>query len=283
MNKNRSLLFACVILSTLGLNAQDFNLQTLYRAACNFCLRANKEPKIKVACITVRGEISWNVATEVIRLIEAVRQHPDIKGMLLVINSPGGCPGSSNVMYDELGRLRESMPVVCFVPALAASGGYFAACGADWIIASPSSSIGSIGVRNEWLYLCGDKKEAKLGMVKGDMVEGDVELEMQTAGKFKGIAGNPFAAPTPELRDFLQERVNCLYEHFCGIVAASRPLTIDQVKEHAHGETLIGIEALEAGLIDQVGCWSDAKDKLKELIIESGLASEGELEIVSLD
>ncbi len=278
MNKKRSLLFVCAMLSTLGLNAQDFNLQTLYRAACNFCLRANKEPKIKVAGITVRGEISWNVAAEVIRQIEAVQQHPDIKGVLLMIDSPGGCPGSSNVIYDELGRLRESMPVVCFVPALAASGGYFVACGADWIIASPSSSIGSIGVRTEWLYLSGDKKEAKLGTVKGE-----VELEMVTAGEFKGMFGNPFASPTPELRDFIQERINRLYEHFCSVVAASRSLTVDQVKELAHGETLIGVEALEVGLVDETGCWSGAKRKLQELIIECGLAAEGEIEIISLD
>lgn len=164
--------------------------------------------------------------------IEAARQDPRIKAVVVQINSPGGEVVAGQNMYMELRKLRHEMPVVGSIDNIAASGGYYIAMATDPIFAKPSSDVGNVGV---WSFA-----PPSLGV--NDVV----------------LASGPFKL-TASSRDEFLRGIDTIKQEFMEVVYSQRGerLIMPQA-ELSQGLLYDGREATELGLIDQVGTHTDA-------------------------
>jgi protease-4 len=204
-----------------------------------------------VAAIYVEGSIglgspgtgSGVVASEIIEYIRQAEETRRIKATVVYINSPGGTVVPSDEMYQAL-RAAEK-PVVAAMGDVAASGGYYIACGADKILAHPATITGSIGVYGQ-LINAADLLD-RLG-VEGIIIR---------SGSSKAV-GNWFEHPTEEQISIEQAIVDELNDMFISAVATGRGMEEEAVRQLADGRPYTGQQALDLGLIDQLGSMSDA-------------------------
>tara|TARA_B100000508_G_scaffold49652_1_gene38603 strand:- start:5797 stop:6636 length:840 start_codon:yes stop_codon:yes gene_type:complete len=196
--------------------------------------------------ITPETVESFMITAEADRNIEAV---------LLEINSPGGTPVASERIAN---RFRDSeLPVIGLIGDIGASGGYMVAAATDFLIASPMSSVGSIGVNMSYL------EESE----KND--EEGVTYVQLTTGKYKDI-GSPNRPITEEERELLENDLLIVHNKFIDIVTDFRNLERSKVEMLADGATMPGERALENGLIDSLGGRQEAAGVLAT-ILEKGL------------
>lgn len=181
----------------------------------------------------------------------AVEEDKNIKGVLVEINSPGGTPVASARIAEQFKN--SSLPVVGLIGDLAASGGYMVAAATDFIIASPMSDVGSIGVNMS--YVEESKKNEEDGLTY-------VQL---TSAKFKDI-GNPNRPITEEERTLLEADLALVHNEFVSLVATYREMDRDVVAGLADGSSMPGIRALEVGLVDALGGRTDAKNAFAEIL-----------------
>ena len=161
-----------------------------------------------------------------------------IKGILMEINSPGGTPVASARIAERFKN--SSLPVVGMIGDMGASGGYMIASAADFLIASPMSDIGSIGVTMS--YIEESKKNEEEGLTY-------VQL---TTGEFKD-AGSPNRPITEKERELFEENLQIIHDEFVSTVANYRNLSVYEVEAIADGSTMPGAKAVDAGLIDALG------------------------------
>ncbi len=180
---------------------------------------------------------------KIIEQIKKAEEDSRAKAILLRINSPGGTAAASQEIYKEVKRAKK--PVVVSVADIGASGAYWVACGADKIVASPASDIGSIGV----ILTIPNLQELfkKVG----------IEYVVITQGKYKDI-GNPARPMTEEEKEILRKQAEVIYEQFISDVAEGRKLSRAEVKKLATGLAFLGTEAKKYGLIDELGNFRDA-------------------------
>jgi protease-4 len=172
----------------------------------------------------------------------------EVRALVLRIDSPGGTVTASDLLYREILRFKEerSVPVIAQFMGIAASGGYYAAMAADRLIAQPTTITGSIGVIFSGLNLAGLFE--KLG----------VEDQTLTAGDRKD-SGSPFRPMRPEERAQLQTILDGLHARFLEVVAKGRPgLPPQRIAELADGRIYTAAQALENGLVDEIGYLPDA-------------------------
>jgi protease-4 len=175
---------------------------------------------------------------------------PQVKAVVLRVDSPGGSVVASNVIYQQI--LAMTKPVVVSMGELAASGGYYVSAPADEIFANPSTLTGSIGVISQFIHF-------------GELLkEYGVEVTTVKSGELKD-EGSPFRSMTDEEITIWQAIIDEAYAGFVQIVADGRGLSVDQVKELADGRVYTGQQALELGLVDQLGNLSDAIRRAAEL------------------
>lgn len=182
--------------------------------------------------------------------LDKAAEDPSVKGLLLRINSPGGGVTASDVMYTELLRFKEKTkgqrPIVAMMMDVAASGGYYLACGADEIVAHPTTVTGSIGVIMYTVNLSGTMN--KIG----------IEAEAIKSGRMKD-AGSPFKKLSTEERAMFQSIIDEFFDRFVKVVAAGRPeLDEAQVRGVADGRVYTAEQALELKLVDRIGTLRDA-------------------------
>lgn len=203
----------------------------------------------KVALIRIEGTISADRSQSGANpenIIDQLRQAEEdggVKAILLRINSPGGTAAASQEIYQELNRVKK--PVVASIGDIGASGAYWIACGADEIMASPASDVGSIGVIMAIPNLTELFK--KVG----------IKYIVISKGKYKDL-GNPARPLTEEEREILSEQAEVVYEQFIEAVAESRKLSREEVEKLATGLAFLGEEAKDMGLIDELGNFHDA-------------------------
>lgn len=182
---------------------------------------------------------------ETIKTLTAFRKEKNIKSIILRIDSPGGAVGASQEIYEEVKRTNEVKPVIASMGSVAASGGYYAALGAEKIIANPGTITGSVGVIAKFVNL--EELFQKIGY----------KSEVIKSGQLKDI-GAPNRKMTEEERTLLQNLIDSLHGQFVSAVAQGRELERGKVLGLADGRVLSGEQALEAGLIDSLGNFTDA-------------------------
>jgi protease-4 len=176
--------------------------------------------------------------------------NPDVKAVVLQINSPGGSVVASNQIYHMLKDFEK--PIVVWMDETAASGGYYIACGTDYVIAHPDTLTGSIGVISQFIN------------AEDLLEEIGVDVVVITTGPRKDT-GSLFRDMTEEELVYWQTIIDEVYEEFVDIVAEERGLPEETVRELADGSVYTGRQALEAGLVDAVGLPQDAIAKAAEL------------------
>ncbi len=180
--------------------------------------------------------------------LELARTDDRVKAVILRLNTPGGTVTASDAMYREVLRFRErtGKPVVVLMMDVAASGGYYLACAGDHVVAYPTTITGSIGVIVQTLS------------VKDALNRIGVRTDAITSGPNKD-AGSPFSTLTPEHRAVFEQLVSDFYGRFTDVVRSSRPnIPSERFAELTDGRVLSGDQALDAGLVDQVGDIQDA-------------------------
>ena len=223
--------------------------------------RGSKGSDDKVAIIALRGLISsslpGNVGDSMVDdmrfALEQAREDPNVRAIVLEIDSPGGEVTASDVIYNAVVRARAKKPVVVYMESVAASGGYYVACGGKYLMASDTTITGSIGVIIQTLNY--EQLLNKVGLAS----------VVFKSGKFKDMLNG--ARPiTPEEREYVQGFVMGTYEKFLGIVAKERDLPADGMRNTiADGRILSGRDAHDYKLIDGLGQIEDAFLKAKEL------------------
>ena len=186
------------------------------------------------------------VGGQVIQDLDALANDDNIKAVVLRVNSGGGSAYASEQIWHAVELLKKKKPVVVSMGGTAASGGYYISCGADKIIADPTTVTGSIGIFGMIPDFSGLMTE-KLGL-HFDIVK------TNEASDF-GAMGRGMTAAEGEA---LQNYVNRGYGLFLKRVANGRNKTVEQINQVAQGRVWTGRQALKLGLVDQLGTLDDA-------------------------
>jgi len=179
--------------------------------------------------------------------LDRARLDPNVKALVLRINSPGGGVTASDTLYHEIKKFRDEtgVKIVAHFLDTGTSGAYYAALAADRITAQPTTITGSIGV----IMLRID--------ATGLMQKIGVQALQISSGAEKGM-GSPFRAISDEERKIFQGAIDSMYGRFVSVVAEGRKLTPERVRQLADGRIYTSREAKDAGLIDEIGYLEDA-------------------------
>jgi protease-4 len=210
--------------------------------------------KIKEAIYILKLEDTILSSEKIVNDLRNLEKSDFVKAIILRINSPGGTIGASQEIYLELKRFKEKTgkKLVCSIENVGASGAYYVSLACDKVIALPGSIVGSIGVISFFFTV-----EDLLKYLK-------VKPYIVKSGKFKDT-GSPFRQPNEQDMKYLEDIVVKLFQQFKKDVVEVRPALKDKIDEIADGRVFTGKEALELGLIDYVGTFSDAVTVAKEL------------------
>lgn len=200
--------------------------------------------------IDLKGEIFDSSA--VLEKIINAKNDSNIKGVLFVIDSPGGAFAPSMELALAIKDLKIKKPVLVYTSGTMASGSYLAGVGANKILANPASFIGSIGVIMQGADLSGLAN--KLG-IKEQTIQ---------AGEFKS-AGTFARAWNENERNFLQGLIDQSYDLFTGFVAKERALDLNKKDQWANARVFLAAKAKELGLIDELSNYENAKKELEKL------------------
>ena len=160
------------------------------------------------------------------------------------MNSPGGSALASELIWRELELTKKELPLVVSMGNVAASGGYYLACNADRIFAEPTTITGSIGVFG---IIPNFSKLAK-----------NIGINAEQVRTNKGANYSVFEPMTDEFRAVTTEGVEAVYTTFLDRVASGRNMTVEAVDEVAQGRVWSGVDALNKGLVDELGNLEDA-------------------------
>lgn len=185
--------------------------------------------------------------------ISTARRDPNVKAVVLRINSPGGSAVASEIIRHELELLKKAgKPIVISMANVAASGGYWISTGGSKVIASPTTITGSIGVFGLLPTFENTLSLAHIG-------QGSVSTTW-LAGADKAVK-----ALDPRLEDILTQNVARTYDDFTDLVACSRHLSKEKVHAIAQGRVWTGRQAYQYNLVDKVGYFEDAVSLAKDL------------------
>jgi len=199
----------------------------------------------QIAVIDLEGVISDS--REFVEELKDYGDRSPVRSVVIRINSPGGGVAASQEIYEAVKKFRADTKkkVVVSMGSVAASGGYYIACGADKIFANPGTITGSIGVIAEW-YNYGDLlRWAKM------------ENVVIKSGTFKD-AGSGTRPLTDEEKVYFQSLISNMYNQFVSAVASSRKMQDEAVRKLADGRVYTGQEAKADGLVDELGTMQDA-------------------------
>jgi protease-4 len=221
--------------------------------------------KGKVLVISVRGTISDapkkkfvstrpSMVQEVVSQLRKAQKDPEVKAVILKVNSPGGSVTASDILYNEILAYKQKTKakVVVAMMGVAASGGYYISLPADYILAHPTSVTGSVGV----LFLRPD--------VAGLMGKVGLGVEVSKTGKNKDM-GSPFRQATAEERQIINDLIAQLGNRFLDRVAEHRKINPDDLKTISTARIFLADDALKLGMVDSVGYLAEAVSQAKKL------------------
>ncbi len=204
--------------------------------------------------ITGDGEASYIYGSTVssLQVIDYIREadkNTNVKVIVLEINSPGGSPVASDEIASAVKKAQK--PVIALIREAGASGGYWIASAADYVIAHKMSLTGSIGVVASHLEFSGLMEKYGVG------------YERLIAGEVKDM-GTPFRKMDEIERAIMQKKLDLLHDYFIDEVAHNRNLSREKVKKLATGEVYLGVEAKQLGLVDELGDYVTAEEYVKK-------------------
>ena len=226
----------------------------------------------KVAVIYAEGNIvdgneSDGVAGDrFAKIIADVRADKDVKAVVLRVNSPGGSVMASEKIKAELDLLRENVPVIASYGDYAASGGYWISANSDYIFSNATTLTGSIGVFSMIPDIGGvvkDKLHVTITPVKSNE-------HADMMGMMRAL--------TPKETAYMQASVENIYNKFTSLVAEGRDMTVEDVDAIAQGRVWAGADAIEIGLVDQIGTIEDAIEYAAMSI--EGVSSVNDVQVV---
>ncbi|MCG5535027.1 signal peptide peptidase SppA [Ectothiorhodospira mobilis] len=210
------------------------------------------------ALVDLKGMIADETPASADRMVSGLEkafEDDNTRAVLLRINSPGGSPVQAAYIHDAIQRLRKAhpeVPLYAVISDMGASGGYYAAVAADRIYASPSSIVGSIGVRMD-----------SFGFTEA-MERLGIERRLLTAGEHKGLL-DPFQPVDPVERDHIQRMLDGIHRQFVEAVREGRGERLKEDAELFTGLVWTGEKALELGLVDGL---ASAGDVAREVVGE---------------
>lgn len=185
-----------------------------------------------------------------------IRDDDDVKAVVLRVNSPGGSALAAEIIWREVWLTRQVKPVIVSMGSYAASGGYYISCGAEYIVTTPTTLTGSIGVFG-LMFNVGEGAREHLGLT-ADVVRTNASADM----------GNIFRPLSPAERIYIRNGVDSVYARFVELVAQGRHIGADSVDAMAGGRVWTGVQAMENGLAD---CTGTLRDAIRIAIEHAGL------------
>ena len=209
--------------------------------------------KDKIAVLYAEGNIvvgegsSTSIGTDLASQIKKILKDKDVKALVLRVNSPGGAVLTADIIYQEMLNAKSKMPVVASYGNYAASGGYYISCLADKIIAQPNTLTGSIGVFGT------------IPSAEGLLTD-KLGFTFDHVGTNKNsTAFSSLARPMTSYEEaVMQQSIEEIYAGFVGKVAEGRDMSFEEVDEIGQGRVWSGTNALEIGLVDELGGLDDA-------------------------
>jgi protease-4 len=212
----------------------------------------------KIAVIYAQGEIIYGKGNKdligqdlIIEALRKARKDKKVKAIVLRINSPGGSALASELIWRELELTKKELPLVVSMGDVAASGGYYIACNADRIFAEPTTISGSIGV---------------FGAIPNmSKLANNIGINAEQVSTNKSPSYSVFEPITDEFRTVTKEGVEDIYIAFLERVSAGRNMSVEAVDSIAQGRVWAGVDALQNGLVDELGNLDDAVSYAAEL------------------
>lgn len=186
---------------------------------------------------------------DIVSAIWAAGDDPDIQAVLLEVDSYGGAPVAGEEIANALKALGK--PSVAVIRQGGASAAYWAASGADYIVASENSDVGSIGVTMSYL----------------ENIDKTKKYIQLSSGKYKD-AGDPDRPLADDEKAVLLRDVKIIHENFIKSIAKNRNIEEEEVRKIADGSSVLGAAALSLKLIDEIGSWSEAEKYLEQRLGE---------------
>jgi protease-4 len=265
--KTTGVLFAVFIFLITSACSPHFHLDLLGTEQIKEVVLKPSPSKNKILVLNLKGFISSSFSTGVLKKeenlisqiyyrLEKASEDPQIKGVILRLDTPGGEVTASDIIYNEILNFKKktNLPVVALMMGVAASGGYYVASACDFIIAHPSTITGSIGV----ISIFPDIHEL--------MDQLGIQVNVIKSGNMKD-AGSSFKELSPKEKDLFQEIVNEHYEKYLDADHQNRKevLSREELVELADGRVYTGSQALELKLIDEIGYFNAAQNKIRKL------------------
>lgn len=216
-----------------------------------------------IAVVNVEGAIIDGESDEqdvggdsVAQLLRDAQQDPNIKAVVLRVNSPGGSAFASEIIRQEVDNLQKAgKPVVVSMGAMAASGGYWISSTADYIVADPNTITGSIGIFA--MFPTFEKSMQKIGVNADGVATTDIVMK------------SPFSPLSKIGGEIIQLEIEHGYEQFLDVVSRGRKLSKEQVDKIAQGQVWTGTDAYSHKLVDKLGSFDDAVEKAGELAMQN--------------
>ena len=232
--------------------------------------RTEIEATDKVAVLYAEGAISDEgaegiVEGKILKTIKKIYKDDDVKAVVFRVNSPGGSADASEQIWHAMKMLQDKgIPVVVSMGDYAASGGYYISCNADYIYAEPTTLTGSIGIFGTVPNI--NKLREKVGL----------DIDGVSTNKHSALNVNAiYRGMNPQETALMQNMVERGYDLFTRRCADGRGMTQDAIKKIGEGRVWLGKDALEIGLVDELGNINDAINKAVEM------AELGEYQLVS--
>ena len=214
-----------------------------------------------IARIHIEGTIIYDA--ELIELIDEVKDNELVKGVVIVIDSPGGTIVGGESLFNAINELAQDKPTTATINTLGASAGYLVATATEYIVAHQTSIVGSIGVIFQYPQI--DKMLEDYGIKVKEIKSSPLKA-----------APSIFAPENPEARKMMQTMINDSFKWFKNLVAQQRGYSNEEIEKIADGSIYTGNQALDIKLIDAVG----GEDVARKWLIDTKGLNE-ELDIIT--
>lgn len=206
-----------------------------------------------IAAIELSGRITRRGLKEYLPILEFVKEKKRVGGLIIVLSSEGGDANSSEIFYNKVHEIAEKKPVFSVIEGMGASGAYWIASASRKIYAMQTSLVGSIGVISISPNV--EKFLDKVG----------IAVEVNKIGKFKDMT-SPFREMDPESREKFMKILEAAFKKFRKDVVSSRKIPEDRADNICNGQIFSAEDALENGLIDEIGTLADASGVMAKML-----------------